>query len=301
MMTERIGELTALGTAVLWSLTYVQFTVAVRTIGPSRLNRLRLLVALICLFVAHAIVYRSPIPLDAGSARWGWLILSGVFGFAVSDAFLFSALLHLGAHRTSLLMALIPVVSALLAWGLFDERLTWIQAVAALITVAGIALVVSARRSTDREGAPTGQSFIGVLFALGAVAAQSLRYILSVKGMSGGYPVLSTNVIQILSATIAVWVVAFVSGGWRTTLAPPFGRRAAATTIGGAVTGPFLGVTLSLVALAKAPVGIASTLMALVPVFLLPFSRFVLKEPVGPRAVAGTLLAVGGVAVLFLF
>ncbi len=71
--------------------------------------------------------------------------------------------------------------------------------------------------------------------------------------------------------------------------------------IGGAVTGPFLGVTLSLVALAKAPVGIASTLMALVPVFLLPVSRFFFKEPVGLRAVAGTLLAVGGVAVLLLF
>jgi hypothetical protein len=45
---------------------------------------------------------------------------------------------------------------------------------------------------------------------------------------------------------------------------------------------------------------IASTLMALVPVSLLPFSHFVLKEPVGLRAVAGTLLAVGGVAALLL-
>ncbi len=300
-MTDRIGELAALGTAVLWSLTYVQFTLAVRSIGPSRLNRLRLPVALVCLFVAHAIVYRSPIPLDAGAVRWGWLILSGVLGFAVSDAFLFSALLRLGAHRTSLLMALIPVVSALLAWGLFDERLTWIQAVAASVTVGGIALVVSARSAPRQEGEPSGCVLAGVLFALGAVAAQSLRYILSVKGMRGGYPVLSTNVIQILSATVAVWAVALVSGGWRTTLTPPLGRGAAAATVGGAVTGPFLGVTLSLVALSKAPVGIASTLMALVPVFLLPVSRFVLKEPVGLRAVAGTLLAVGGVAVLFLF
>ena len=301
MLIDRIGEFAALGTSVLWALSYVQFTIAVRAIGPSRLNRLRLSVALVCLFIAHTIVYRSPVPLDAAATRWGWLILSGVFGFAISDAFLFSALLHLGAHRTSLLMALIPVVSALLAWGLFDERLTWLQIAAACITVAGIALVVSARRFTNRDSGPMGRSLVGVLFALGAVASQSLRYILSKQGMSGGYPVLSTNVIQILAATIAVWIPASVSGTWRTSLSAPFGRRGAITTIGGAVTGPFLGVTLSLVALAQAPVGIASTLMALVPVFLLPFSRFVLKEPVGLRAVAGTLLAVGGVAVLFLF
>ena len=300
MLTDRIGEFAALGTSVLWALTYVQFTIAVRAIGPSRLNRLRLLVALVCLFIAHAVVYRSPIPLDAESVRWGWLILSGVFGFAVSDAFLFSALLHLGAHRTSLVMALIPVVSALLAWGLFDERLTGLQIAAAFLTVGGIALVVSAPRPTNREGERTGHSLAGILFALGAVAAQSLRYILSKQGMSGGYPVLSANVIQILAATIAVWVPAFVSGTWRKSLSAPFGRRAAGTTIGGAVTGPFLGVTLSLVALARAPVGIASTLMALVPVFLLPFSRFVFKEPIGLRAIAGTALAVGGVAALLL-
>ena len=300
MLTDRIGELAALGTSVLWALTYVQFTIAVRAIGPSRLNRLRLSVALVCLFIAHVVVYRSPIPLDAEAVRWGWLILSGVFGFAISDAFLFSALLHLGAHRTSLLMALIPVVSALLAWGLFGEQLTWLQIAAAFVTVAGILLVVSARLPAGRENGRTGHAAAGVLFALGAVACQSLRYILSKQGMSGGYPVLSTNVIQILAATIAVWIPVRFSGTWRTTFSAPFGRRAVATTIGGAVTGPFLGVTLSLVALAKAPVGIASTLMALVPVFLLPFSRFVLKEPIGLRAVAGTVLAVGGVAVLLL-
>jgi drug/metabolite transporter (DMT)-like permease len=301
MMTDRIGELAALATSALWALTYVQFTIAVRVIGPSRLNRLRLSVALACLFIAHVAVYRSPVPLDAEAVRWGWLILAGVFGFAISDAFLFSALLHLGAHRTSLLMALIPVASALLGWGLFDERLAWVQIIGACITVAGIVLVVSARRPPrGREGGPTGRAGAGVLFALGAVVAQSLRYILSKQGMTGGYPVLSTNVIQILAATIAVWIPSFVSGSWRASLSKPFGRRATAMTVGGAATGPFLGVTLSLVALANAPVGIASTLMALVPVFLLPFSRFVLKEPVGLRAVAGTLLAVGGVTVLLL-
>ena len=145
MTIERIGELAALGTSILWTLTYVQFTIAVRVIGASRLNRLRLAVAIVLLMAAHAVVYRTPIPLDAEAFRWGWLVLSGVFGFAISDAMLFSALLHLGAHRTSLVMALIPVVSAVLAWAIFGERLSTIQILGAGVTVSGIALVVSAR------------------------------------------------------------------------------------------------------------------------------------------------------------
>jgi len=78
-------------------------------------------------------------------------------------------------------------------------------------------------------------------------------------------------------------------------------RKAAFSMIGGAIAGPFVGVTLSMVALANAQIGIASTLMALPPVLLLAFSYFVLKEKVTPMAVVGTALAIGGVACLFLF
>jgi drug/metabolite transporter (DMT)-like permease len=40
--------------------------------------------------------------------------------------------------------------------------------------------------------------------------------------------------------------------------------------------------------------------MALPPVILLPISYFVFKEKVGWQAIAGTLLAIVGVAALFL-
>jgi len=300
MIATHWGEIAALGTAVLWTMTYLQFTVAVRRIGASLLNRTRLTVALAFLVRAHLIVHGTPFPLDAEAARWGWLILSGVIGFAISDALLFRSLLHLGAHRTSLLMALIPVASALFAWGMLGEELTAIQAVAALVTVSGIALVISTR-SSDREAANTNRrTSFGILCALGAVVAQSLRYILSKQGMSGGFPILSTNVMQILAATVAVWVVAAFRGTIRGSLAPLRERTVVLSTVGGAFTGPFLGVSLSLVALSAAPVGIASTLMALTPVFLLPISRFAFKERITLRATIGTALAVGGVAVLFL-
>jgi drug/metabolite transporter (DMT)-like permease len=299
-MADRIGELAALGTAFLWTLTYIQFTFAVRRLGPSVLNRLRLLAALVLLLIAHTILSGLPVPLDVGWAEIGWLSLSGVIGFAVSDGFLFSALLHLGAHRTSLVMSLIPITSAALSWAAFGERLSGVQIAAGLITVGGIMLVVSARRSEGTEAGKRGLG-IGVLFALGAVAAQSLRYIFSVQGMRGGLPPLSANVLQIGSATVAIWLFAVIRGTAKTSFAGLRNRGAFWATAGGACTGPFLGVTLSMVALTRAPVGIASTLMALSPVFLLPASRIAFKEPITPRAVVGTLLAVAGVALLFLY
>jgi drug/metabolite transporter (DMT)-like permease len=68
----------------------------------------------------------------------------------------------------------------------------------------------------------------------------------------------------------------------------------------GALIGPVIGVSASLLAVQHTEVGVASTLMALPPVIVLPVSYYVFKEKVGWQAVAGTLLAIAGVAVLFL-
>jgi drug/metabolite transporter (DMT)-like permease len=68
----------------------------------------------------------------------------------------------------------------------------------------------------------------------------------------------------------------------------------------GATFGPVIGVSASLLAVQHTEIGIASTLMALPPVFMLPVSYFVFKERFGWQAIAGTLLAIVGVALLFL-
>jgi len=69
---------------------------------------------------------------------------------------------------------------------------------------------------------------------------------------------------------------------------------------GGAITGPVTGVWLSLIAVQLTPVGIASTLIAMTPIFLLPISRLVFKERITIRAILGTLVAFAGTALLFL-
>jgi drug/metabolite transporter (DMT)-like permease len=296
---DRLGALAALGTAVLWTGSYTAFTLAVRRIGADALNRLRLLFALVLLVLTHLVVEGTPIPLGAEPSRWLWLSLAGVLGFTVADALLFRALLYLGAHRTSMVSALVPVMSTLLAWVAFGECLGWTQILASLGVVAGILLVLAGRRSGE-PGAARGRFRLGVVLALGAALAQSTRYLLSVEGMRGGYPPVSTNVIQILAATVAAWAVAGRNQGFAKTLKALRDRRAAAATGAGAACGPFLGVTFSLVALSHVSVGVASTLMAVTPVFLLPVSRLVFGERITWRAYAGTALAIAGVAALFL-
>ncbi len=294
-----IGELAALGTALVWSGTYTLFTIAVRAVGPHAVNCARLLIALLFLMATNWAMFGEPLPIHAEPARWGWLALAGVIGFAISDAMMFGALYRLGAQRSALIKALVPVVSTLLAWVSFGETLTGTQILAVFVVVAGILIVLWGPKHTEHT--PTTREYvIGVLFALGATLTQALRYLFSRQGLADGFSPLSANTMQILAATVAIWTFTLIRGGLGKTVAALGDRRGGWATLGGAVTGPFLGVTLSLVALQRAPIGIASTLMALPPVFLLPLSYVVFKERIGLRAVAGTALATIGVALIFL-
>jgi drug/metabolite transporter (DMT)-like permease len=56
---------------------------------------------------------------------------------------------------------------------------------------------------------------------------------------------------------------------------------------------------MSLIAIQNTYVGLASTLMALTPVIMLPIVRWVFKEQVSQRAVVGTFVSIIGVAVIY--
>src|SRR5262249_9462838 len=109
------------------------------------------------------------------------------------------------------------------------------------------------------------------------------------------------NAIRMLAAVGFTWVWATVAGKAGSTFQELRGKpRILGLLALGAFVGPVLGVVSSLLAIQYVEIGIASTLNALTPVIILPISYFILKEKVGWQAIAATLLAIAGVAILFL-
>ena len=68
----------------------------------------------------------------------------------------------------------------------------------------------------------------------------------------------------------------------------------------GAIFGPFLGVSFSLLAVQHTKAGIAATLMAIVPVLIIPPSIFLFKEKVSWKEILGAIITVSGIALFFL-
>jgi drug/metabolite transporter (DMT)-like permease len=296
-----LGELAALATSVLFSATSTQLTLAGRQVGSMVVNRLRLLLATLFLTGAHFLL-KLPLPWLAGGQRWFWLSLSGIVGLVLGDALLFEAFIRIGPRLAMLMMSLAPILSTLLAWLFLGERLSLLQLVAIFVTVFGIAWVVQDRNGqASAEGAARGLAFSGLLFGVGAAAGQAVGLVLAKEGLAGDFPALSGTFMRMLAAATVLWAFTLFRRQAGDTLQKLSSRpRAALWILGGSFTGPFLGVTLSLVAVQRTEVGIASTLMALPPVFLLPVGYFVFKERFGWPAVLGTLVALAGVGMLFL-
>jgi drug/metabolite transporter (DMT)-like permease len=295
-----MGEIAALATSVLWSFTSIQFTLAGRRIGSEAVNRLRLLLAVALLSLIHLALYGRLWPGDATIDRWVWLGLSGIVGLAVGDGCLFQAFLLIGPRRSMLLMTLSPVFSALLAWICFGETLFWFEIVAVIVTVSGVAWVVSDSRSSQASPAGGRQVVLGVLFGLGGALGQSVGLILSKQGMAGGFAPLSTTLIRLIVAAAAIWLLALFRGQVGSARSALHDRQAWVLLAGGVVTGPALGVFLSMIAVQRAHVGIAATLMSLSPIILLPLARWFLSEKVTSRAVSGTIVALAGAAALLM-
>lgn len=294
-----IGELAALGTSVAWSGTSVLFTKSTQQVGPIIVNRIRVVLGLVFLMSLNWTLYGYLLPFDAGSDRWVWLALSGAIGYGLGDVFLFQSFLCIGAQRGMLMMSLAPLVSAGLAWIFFGEILSGIQILGVIITLAGIAWVIL--RQNKGKPSQSCSPLQGVLFGLGAATGQAVGFVLSKQGLADNFSPIAGNSIRIVAAVIVLWVLAGLQGKARETIES---MRAKPKVFGwltmAAFTGPVLGATLSLFAVQHTQVGIASTLIALPPVFLLPVEWLVFKEKFDWGAVLGTLVAMGGVALLFL-
>ena len=305
MPNARLGELAAFGTAVFWTGSALSFAAAGRRIGSVPTNLIRLVFALAFLMIGNAITRGRALPLDATGYTWGMLALSGFIGLVAGDLCLFRAFVLLGPRLTLLINASAPFFTAVLSWLVLGEVLSLRQMLGMVLTAGGIAVALAEHRGApSAEGADSGAdgsragrwSTRGVLLALGGAVGQAGGLVFSKLGMRG-YPALASSEIRVITALVCFAVGFTVAGVWpRVRLALRHAGGLGFTALG-AFCGPTAGVTLSLVAVAHAPAGVAASLMALSPLLVLPIVRL-RGEVVGWGGVAGAVLAVGGVVLL---
>jgi drug/metabolite transporter (DMT)-like permease len=295
-MGNHIGEFAALATAFLWTITALSFEQAAKRVGSLVVNILRLGIAL--LFYCILSLFRTGhlFPTDIDMHGWIWLSVSGIIGFVLGDYCLFSAYALIGSRISNLLMALAPPLATLFGWMIVGEKFSAKGFLGMTITLIGIIIVVLRRPGNKFN---FHYSTKGLLLGLGAAAGQAIGLVFSKYGMRDADPFASSQ-IRVISGTIGFVLLFAMLNKW-SLLKPAFKRPSTLGFVtGGSFFGPFLGVSFSLMAIKYTTTGIASTIMALVPVLLIPPAIILLKEKVTWREILGSLIAVLGVALFFI-
>jgi len=301
-MMNFYGEIAALLTAVCWSFNSVVFTRAGKRVGAVTVNIMRLWIAVPALALLHWLLFATPFPFAIEPRRFLYLGVSGLIGFVIGDTMLFESFLLIGPRLAMLLALLVPVFSTLLAWVWLGETLRLPEIFSILVTIGGVAWVVAEKTAPVAAAASIQprKYRLGILLAAGGAVGQAVGLLFSRLGLAGGYSAISATLVRVTVAALALVLLSLFQGKIHAHLAKMKDKKALLEISAGALTGPALGVVLSLEAIAHAPIGVASTLMSLTPVILLPVSYFLFKEKITSRAIIGTVIALLGVILLFL-
>lgn len=299
MSNSYIGELAALLTAFLWTLSALCWTYSGKYIGALAVSFLRLVMASAMLMLYGYITRGLWLPSDAPLHTWLLMSASGLTGFVICDLCLIKAFLLIGPRLSLLIFSLAPPIAAIISWACIRDELTLWRWVAMAVTLAGVVWVVLEQPSDGEHPHARRHWAQGVTLAVLAAITHAVGYVLSKEGI-GQYDAVAATLIRAIAAMAGYIVLITLWRRWSAMLAATRHTHAMGVLALGAAVGPFAGVAMSLVALRLAPTGVVATIIATMPVLILPFSILLYHEKVSLRAAGGAIVAVAGIAMLML-
>ena len=292
-----VGEISALLTAILWSVTSLFFSEASQRVGSFQVNITRLILA--SAFLALTIFIMN-LSYNISFTQAGNLVLSGIIGLIFGDTYLFKAFQHIGPRLSMLVMSLAPAIAAILAYFLLGEGISILGILGMIITLTGISIVI-----LQREEHPASKykvSKIGILYALFGAIGQGVGLIFAKLAFNEGeIHSIVAAFIRIFSSVLVMLPLLLMSKKYQNLFKVFYlNKKVFNFTVAGTICGPYLGITLSLIAITNTNVGIAATIMSIIPILLLPLVWFFYKEKLTWKSITGAFVSVGGVAILFL-
>lgn len=310
---DYLGEIISLFVAVSWTITAICFEFAGKRVGTLSLNIIRLSMAIVMLGLTLLYFTGSFFPMNAGGEAWFWLAVSGFIGYVLGDYCLFTSYIIIGSRFGQLFMTLAPPSAAIAGYFILGETLPVNAWLGMFVTMSGIGLSIFGKRDHSSRRLNLKLPIKGVLLGIGAGMGQGIGLVFSKLGMNyymqnvdiqdavavNLVPFASTQIRAIVGLIGFLTVMLWTRQG-KALLHSLKDRKAMASATGGTFFGPFIGVSLSLMAVQYTEAGIASTLMALTPILILAPSYFFFKQKITLREIIGVIISVLGVSLFFI-
>ena len=311
MSMHYLGEAISLAVAVSWTVTALFAEVGSKRLGSLQMNVIRMILSLVMLGATLWWFTGSPYPIYADGKTWLWLSMSGFVGYLLGDYCLFNSYIWIGSRFGQLFMTLAPPTAALFGWMLLGETLAWNALLGMLVTLTGIGISVLNKGESQKLSLKLPLK--GVLYGIGAGVGQGIGLVLSKVGMNfyeGAIPAgeelvtdlvpFASTFIRAVTGAIGFLCVMGFQRQFHTLATSMRDRKGMNAALWATITGPFIGVSLSLMAVQYTEAGIASTLMALTPVLIIWPAHLFFGQQVTYKEVIGACISVIGVSLFFI-
>lgn len=275
-------------TMFMWGGTWIAGRIIAQELSaPLAIAAIRFVVAGLAL-AGVALLAGNGIPLPQTSREWGVVCGLGFFGIFLYGLCFFFGLQRISAGRGALVVALNPVVVALAAWFLGQERMTPLK-------LAGIAIALAGCLTVIGNGNPLallhGSVGIGEWLIIGCVLCWTAYTFIGRRATKTLSPLAATLWASLLGALL-LGITALVQGG--TNLAE-WSPAVWASVIFLAIGGTALGFTWFADGVKRLGAARASVFVNLVPVFAVLQAAVLLDERLELPVLGGGLLVIAGV------
>lgn len=322
-----IGELLSVLVAMSFTVTALFAEVGSKRMGSLAFNAVRMSMSLVFLALTLWLTMGTPWPRYADGNTWMWLLLSGLVGYVIGDYCLMQGYILIGSRFGQLFMTLSAPTAAIMGRIFMGEQMRPLALIGMVVTLSGIAMSVLSKQD-KKGGLKLTISPKGVVIACMAGICQGAGLVLSKIGLEHYYSALSMqsladsmvppeallqlplNISIPFASTMirgTMGLVGFIlllmlfSKGGVAQLQHALGdRKAVAAAFGSMIFGPFIGVSLSLMATHYTSTGIAQTLFALTPVLIIAPAAILFHQRVTVREVIGACISVAGASMFFL-
>lgn len=292
--SSTLGLFLGVGAAISWAIGSTVIATLTGRASSGALNFFKFAFGGIALLVLDVALHGTGV-LTHSTRAWRLMALSAVVGLGIGDNLYYRAIETLGVGRAMIFLSTAPVFATFLGAIFLGERATIAFLVGTGITLSGVLLVVLARTIPGRA-AVTRE---GVLYGVGAGVCQAIGSLFSRSAMNEGLPAFSSSWMRLLIALVASFGFGLATRSIQTWVRSLWNREVLPRMAASTMVGIVFGLAAAQGAIKYcASTGVASTLLAMSPVFVLPLAHYYANERITARAAIGATIAVLGVFVL---
>lgn len=289
MTSAHLGELMAVGSAVLWAAAVILFRVSGKKVAPLGLNLFKNCLGLLFFVLTMLLAGQALLP-SLPWQEYAILLVSGLLGVAVSDTLFFYSLNFLGAGQASIVSCLYSPFIISLSMAFLSERLSTRQVIGVICVLMAVVLIGYQKRE---KALPRKALFWGI--ALGALAQLSTAVgIVIMKPSLGHIPVLWATAVRLAGAIPVLALILAFHPKRKEIIAPLFDKKNLAVMVPATVLGAYLSIAVWMGGLKYTQASVAAALSQTNAAFAFILAAIFLKERVtAPRMAAVVLTLLG--------